>query len=412
MKKNVLWVNHFLPYPPRGGLIIRTNALIKEVAKHHDVTLVSLIQPRLVAPYFDSVEQGIEKIHEWCAAHDIKLHSFHMPSERGAGSRYITAFKSLFSRKPYSVNWLACREMNEFLSTELDVSQFDVVHVDTMGLLENLEGVQLPQKAIINHHNAEHIMMARRAQKETNPLKRIYYALEARKILSYDSRKARSFKQHIACSKPDALEIEKLGHGVHTNVVPNGITVKQEVVRHPVQGRFLFVGGLDWYPNTDAIIFMLEHVAPAIAEKNVKIQIDIVGKNPNEEIVAAAERFEFVSLHGYVDDIDAMYANAQAFLCPLRDGGGTKLKVLDAMMHGLPVIGTDIAFEGIEIQEGRTGYVRNTAEDITALILNMAEASDVKQFESTGQSARRLVMESYNAITIAQSYSDQISQNM
>lgn len=411
MKKNVLWINHFLPYPPRGGLIIRTNALIKEVGKHHNVTLVSLIQPRLVAPYFDSVEHGIEQIREWCEAHNIKLHAFHMPSERNEASRYITAFKSLFSSKPYSVNWLACKEMSAFLSNELDISQFDVVHVDTMGLLDNLEGIQLPDSVIINHHNAEHVMMTRRAQKETNPLKRTYYALEAKKILSYDARKARKFKQHIACSTPDALEIEKLSLGVRANVVPNGITVKPEVARHPVQGSFLFVGGLDWYPNTDAIIFLLKQVAPVIAEKSINIQIDIVGKNPNDEIVAAAEQFEFVALHGYVDDIDAMYANAQAFICPLRDGGGTKLKVLDAMMHGLPVIGTDIAFEGIDVQDSKTGYVCNDAESITAMLLGMAGVEDVYQFELVGQAGRQLVLESYNATTIAQSYSDQISQS-
>jgi len=410
VKKNVLWVNHFLPYPPRGGLIIRTNSLLKEVSKHHNVTLVSLVQPRLVAPYFDTVSEGVEQIRQWCEANNIKLHAFHMSSEKSKISRYYTAIRSLFSSKPYSVNWLVSPEMNEFLSTKLDTTQFDVVHIDTMGMLVNLEGLNLPDSVIINHHNAEHIMMARRAKKETNLLKSIYYTLEARKIFSYDSQKAQKFKSHIACSKPDAEEIEKLGSGVSATVVPNGVTVKPEVFRNPIQGQFLFVGGLDWYPNTDAIIFLLREIAPLLKDKADKIQIDIVGKNPNEAIVAAAEQFEFVTLHGYVDDIDTMYANAQAFICPLRDGGGTKLKVLDAMMHGLPVIGTDIAFEGIDTRDGETGYICNDAQSIVNLLVAMADSSS-EQFESVGQAGRQLVVSNYNATSIAQSYSNQISQN-
>ena len=410
LKKNILWVNHFLPYPPRGGVLIRTNTLLSEVAKDHNVTLICLIQPRLVAPYFDSVDDGIAQIKQWCKEQNIKVHAFQMPSEKSPASRYLTAFKALFSLKPYSVKWLTSSKMRQYLSEQLQSDTFDAVHIDTMGLLDNVDEELLSVSAIVNHHNAEHIMMARRASKEKNLLKRLYYGLESKKIEAYDKRKFQFFKNHIACSEPDVKKIKELGKDLSVSLVPNGVTIKANVGRSPVIGNFLFVGGLDWYPNTDAIIFLLEDIAPKISEKGYKIQIDIVGKNPNDKILELASEFEFIKLHGYVEDIDAMYANAQAFLCPLRDGGGTKLKVLDAMMHGLPVIGTDIAFEGIDVTNGKQGFVCNHSNEIASLVLKMARCTDTHEYEDVGQSARELVQQRYNATAIAHNYSQRLNQ--
>ena len=372
--------------------------------------MVCLIQPRLVAPYFDSVEEGIVQISQWCKEHGITLYAFRMPSEKSTASRYYTALAALFSSKPYSVKWLTSPEIQRFLSEKLQNESFDAVHIDTMGLLDNIDETLLPSSVIVNHHNAEHIMMARRASKEPNPLKRLYYALEAKKIKAYDENKIRCYKHHIACSSPDAEEIKRLGNGVSATVVPNGVTIKNGIERHPKIGRFLFVGGLDWYPNTDAIIFLLEHLAPKLSNKKDIIQIDIVGKNPNDRIIELANKFEFVKLHGYVDDIDAMYADAQAFLCPLRDGGGTKLKVLDAMMHGLPVIGTDIAFEGIAVVDRKNGFVCNSICEITSQILEMVSSNDNVDCENVGKSARELVKENYDATKIARKYSRTLGQ--
>lgn len=372
--------------------------------------MVCLIQPRLVAPYFDSIEEGVAQISQWCSEQGITLHSFRMPSEKSTASRYFTALAALFSSKPYSVKWLSSSHMRGFLKRKLENQPFDAVHIDTMGLLDNVDGRLLPTSVIVNHHNAEHIMMARRAAKETNLLKRAYFSLEAKKIKAYDKKKIEKLKYHIACSESDAQEIENLGKDVTAEVVPNGVTIKSKIKRSPIVGRFLFVGGLDWYPNTDAIIFLLEEIAPKLSGKSNKLQIDIVGKNPSNKIIQLAERFEFVRLHGYVDDIDAMYANAQAFLCPLRDGGGTKLKVLDAMMHGLPVIGTDIAFEGIAVVDRKDGFVCNSINEITSLMQELVTCDDNHKYEKVGENARLLVKRSYDATDIAKNYSQKLGQ--
>lgn len=411
MKKQVLWINHFLPFPPRGGLLIRTNSLITEVAKAHNVTLLCVVQPRLIAPYFDSVEKGIARIKQECRERGITLELFSLPAEKSGYSRYVTAFKSVFSSEPYSVKWLKSEKFSKKVNSELRSNKYDFVHIDTMGLLGNIDTTLLPSNTVVNHHNAEHTMMARRSVKEQNLLKRINYALEAKKIERYDATKMHHLKHHITCSVDDATAIAQLESNISTSVVPNGVTVKKDVQRTPKNGRFLFVGGLDWYPNTDAIIFLLREVAPLLSAYSDKIQIDIVGKNPNSEITSLVEKFEFISLHGYVEDIEAMYANAQAFICPLRDGGGTKLKVLDAMMHGLPVIGTEIAFEGIDITDQKEGFICEKPSLIAKTLIDMATATNTSEYESVGDRARTLVSEKYDAVAIAQAYSQRISKS-
>ena len=406
-RKHVLWINHFVPYPAKGGLLIRTHGLLSKVVQEHDVTLLCLVQPRLIQPYFKDLESGLKEAKTFYQSQGVNIEFFDMPSEKSRLSRLLVAFTSLFSRKPYSVRWLYSPKLAARLQA-LNSQSFDYVHVDTMGLMEMVPEFSRDAVVTINHHNAEHVMMARRANKEANWLKRFYYQLESQKIAKFDSHHMQVVKSHVVCSPEDKSSLTELASGLAVDVVPNGVSYLPAPKRLPIIGRFLFVGGLDWYPNTDAILFLLDEVCPRLKSLNAKVNIDIVGKNPSAEIIAKANAFNFVELHGYVDDIELMYANAQAFLCPLRDGGGTKLKVLDAMNHGLPVIGTEIAFEGIAVEDGVSGFVTNTAEQVCSVIASIIDNVDFS--ERVGSKARTLVKNRYDSNVISKNYAKKIAQ--
>ncbi|MCW8107279.1 glycosyltransferase family 4 protein [Alteromonas ponticola] len=407
-KKRVLWINHFVPYPPKGGLLIRTYGLLEKVLVDHDVTLMCLVQPRLLTPYFESVEQGLAEAKRFFESKGAQIHFFTMDNEKTKWHRLTTAGLSLASSKPYSVNWLHSRELANALN-QVDYENFDYIHVDTMGLLGDF-GTALPaDKTVINHHNAEHIMMQRRAEKETHWAKKHYYAIEAKKIAQFDAQMMRHYRHHIVCSPEDKEALNHLQPGMNVEVVPNGVAYKEKVTRTPQQGKLLFIGGLDWYPNHDAITFLLEAICPLIRQHNIAVHIDIIGKNPAASVSNLASQYEFVTIHGYVDDIDIFYQNAQAFLCPLRDGGGTKLKVLDAMNYGLPVIGSDIAFEGISVTHMESGFVVNSTEAIFAAICDLVDGN--VDAESVGQKGRQLIAQKYDAKTISQNYSCSIKEH-
>ncbi|NMH59037.1 glycosyltransferase family 4 protein [Alteromonas ponticola] len=406
-KKRVLWINHFVPYPPKGGLLIRTHGLLDKVLDDHEVTLLCLVQPRLLAPYFESVEKGLSEAKEFFESRGARIQFFSMDNEKTKWHRLKTAGLSLITDNPYSVNWLHSAALKA-AANELNYDSFDYIHVDTMGLLGNL-GTTLPaDKTVVNHHNAEHTMMERRAEKETQWAKKRYYAIEAKKIGRFDAQMMRHYRNHIVCSPEDKNALSKLVPGMNVDVVPNGVAFKHEVERTPQVGKLLFIGGLDWYPNHDAITYLLEAVCPLIKQHNIPIHIDIIGKNPATSIKNMASRYDFVTIHGYVDDINVFYRNAQAFLCPLRDGGGTKLKVLDAMNYGLPVIGSDIAFEGITVTHNESGYVVNSTETLFKTLCELVQTD--KNTESIGQKGRQLVAEKYDSKTISERYSHLISE--
>ena len=406
-RKRVLWINHFVPYPAKGGLLIRTHGLLSTVVQEHDITLLCVVQPRLIKPYFKDLESGLKEAKTFYQSQGVNIEFFEMPSEKSRFSRLLVAFTSLFSRKPYSVRWLHSPKLATRLQA-LGSESFDYVHVDTMGLMAMVPEVKHGTKVTVNHHNAEHVMMARRASKESNWLKRLYYQLESKKIAQFDSHYMQVVKSHIVCSQEDEHSLKQLEPSLAIEVVPNGVSYLPAPKRQPTVGRLLFVGGLDWYPNTDAILFLLDEVCPRLNSLNAKLHIDIVGKNPSTEIIDKANDFNFVELHGYVDDIELMYANAQAFLCPLRDGGGTKLKVLDAMNHGLPVIGTEIAFEGIAVEDGVSGFITETAEQICSVIASIMDNEDFS--ERVGSKARTLVKNRYDSNVISKKYAQSITQ--
>src|SRR5690606_17818455 len=138
------------------------------------------------------------------------------------------------------------------------------------------------------------------------------------------------FDLHLVCSGDDAERLSAIAKDIHIEVIPNGIDVRQVV---EVKGdeseaapRLLFIGGLDWYPNADAINFFVEDVWPVITAAIPSTQIDIVGKNPSDVLKAFASADKRVHLHGFVDDIEPFYAACTVYVCPIRDGGGTKLK--------------------------------------------------------------------------------------
>ncbi len=406
-KKRVLWINHFVPYPPKGGLLIRTHGLLNKVLDDHDVTLMCLVQPRLLTPYFDSVEEGLGEAKKFFESKGARIQFFTMDNEKNQWDRVKTAALSLTSTKPYSVNWLHSQTFSKALAG-LNFNDFDFIHVDTMGLLGDIGTVLPAHKTVINHHNAEHVMMERRADKETQWAKKRYFALEAKKIAQFDAQMMRHYRNHIVCSPEDKASLNQLATGLTIDVVPNGVAYKQNVERTPQAGKLLFIGGLDWYPNHDAITYLLEAICPLIQAEKLAIQIDIIGKNPATSIVNLAKRFDFVTIHGYVDDIDSFYRNAQAFLCPLRDGGGTKLKVLDAMNYGLPVVGSDIAFEGITVKHNESGLVVNSTQEIFDIICRLLKMST--EAEKIGQSGRSLIAEKYDSTLISENYSRFISE--
>src|SRR5690606_28088086 len=310
----------------------RSNYLISELARRHRVDLLALNQANLLRSYFDSNEAGLKAARSALEADIAHMETF----EFEIPSRVALAFKSLFTEFPYSVAWFSSRAMAKAISERLRTVDYDLVHFDTVGLAQYRHLVKDGTATVLDHHNIESHMMLRRARKEGNPLKKLYFYQEGLRLRRYEKQVLPLFDAHITCSDTDSERLQAICGGLDMRPIANAVRVDTSFA--PKLGdrksnRLIFIGGMDWYPNRSAMLHYLREIWPRLAEQRPDLQMHIIGKNPDPELSELAAGARGVSVHGFVDDIDSFYRASDVFVCPIHDGGGTKLKVLDAMAH-------------------------------------------------------------------------------
>lgn len=402
----ILWISHLVPYPPKGGVLMRSYNLVNELARYHDVDVFALNQKRLLRNYFPDLASGIAAARQHLGAIVRRFAIGDIPSERTRWGRYVRALTSLLRSTPYSINWLESADARRQIDQWLADGDYDAVHFDTISLaVYHHRGIRCP--TVMDHHNIESHMMFRRADQEPHPFKRWYYRQEARRLLAFEKKMMRRFDAHIVCSEDDRLRLLEIDPTLRVQVVPNGIALQPDPKpRQPVQPpRLLFIGGLDWYPNQDAIHFFIDSLWDTIKAKIPGVEMHVVGKNPSARIAETAARDPQFKVHGYVDDISDFYAQALAYVCPIRDGGGTKLKVLDALAHQLPIVAHPLACEGIEVVDGEEVFLARTADEFAAGILRLA---DPALNRAMGEKGGDLIQRKYNFHAIGVAFSNLI----
>lgn len=402
-RRKILWLSHFLPYPPKGGAQIRSFNLIKELSKYHDVYLFCVADKSKLKAYFTDVELGVCEA-EYALRRATKCLEIQWLPQRSSIKKYFTLLHSLFSRKSYSVSLLKGLDV-EKLVTFSRLVDFDYVHLDTVALTPFIDCLP-PIKMHLNHHNIESEMMLRRSHNESSLFKRIVFKLDAFKIRRTELATAKHLHKHLVCSALDKNRLEKIIPGSEVYVIENGIDFDNE--NHTESGRrdgALFIGGLDWYPNADAVKFILAEVWPVVMKNDKNLILDVVGKNPTPEIRDLAARYKTVNLHGFVDDIKPFYRTKKLFICPIRDGGGTKLKILDAMANSIPILAHPVAFEGIDAVPNVHYFAASNAEEFAEQIRKISCLADEVLNEMTTR-AFLLVRERYDYLSIGRRLAD------
>lgn len=373
----ILWLSHLIPYPPKGGVLMRSYFLSSGLAKHFKVDLAALIQPKLITPFFRSYEDGIKEARSHLGNIFNHVYFEEMNYRTPHASRML-AIKALFSSMPYSVSWHYSDSYQNIIKHLLANNHYDLIHVDTLGLYQFVSSISnVP--LVLDHHNIESAMMFRRASKTKNFFKKIYFYLEALKLRQYEKKILDKFVHHITCSNEDLLLLHNINRHVRVTEIPNPVEKVESTSISRVDTAAptaLFVGGLDWYPNRDAIEHFLQSLAKPLFQAIPDLRFDIIGKNPSKEILERAKNFEQVKIHGFVDSIDTFYRNSTIFICPIRDGGGTKLKVIDAMMHKQVVIGYPEAFEGLAVTDGVHAIICKTPDEFIKKTLLYVKNTD------------------------------------
>lgn len=408
-RKNILWLSHLVPYPPTGGVLQRSHNLLKEVAKTHNIYLASFIQPALITPFFDSYEDGLEQCKDVLTKYCNDIALVDIPCEKPDGSKTKLVISSLASREPYTVRWLDSREMEDVLVRWKEKYNFDAIYTDTISLAPYRKIFsELP--AIMNHHNIESHMMLRRSRKEPNPLKKAYFFLEGKKIALYEKRTLHEYDINITCSNTDSERLNKAIPGLTTDEIPNGVDLEYfSPDRTTVKkNSLIFAGGLNWYPNREAMLHFSQTIWPELKSKNEDVSMNLVGKYPPHELVTLSKLDQAFMVHGYVKDVRDYLNKAEIYICPIMDGGGTKLKILDALAMKIPVVAYEIACEGIDAIHGEHLLMGTTPEQLANLSKQLFESPELA--EKISRNGRKLVEEKYSFTTIGKKLAQLLEQ--
>jgi len=341
-----------------SGVAQRSFHLLRAAAEFTEVHFRGLSQ-RAHQPDAGSLNSAAEALREVCSTVEV----LPIPADRSRLAKAALQLTAPVLAAPYYARWLESAGLSEAVSRCVREHRPDLMHVDTVGLTPYALAVA-PTPAVLNHHNIESQLLERRAGVERSPARRAYYRREARKLLRYEREVCRRVAGNIVVSDLDGERLRERVGDVATAVVPNGVDVEYFVPRAPLghgDGGMIFVGGLDWYPNRDAVRYFLRDVWPELAASGPNRRLTLVGRDPPDDVVAAGSDSS-IEVLGFVPDIRPLIDQASIYVCPIRDGGGTRLKILDALAMAKPLVATGLAVEGLGLTDGEH-FLRADAPD-------------------------------------------------
>ena len=380
----VLFVAANLPYPPTSGATIRTYNLLRRVCEGNRVHVVAFGDPERDA-------DKLAHFEEFCAS--VAL--VRTRDTKNTPYFYVELLLNLLSPQPYIVSRFTRPAMIRAVRDALRSRHFDLIHCDFLTLSLNLRdrnGLPLVATA----HNVDSVIWERYLAHEKNPLKALYIYLQYRKLLRFEERILRELDGVVCVSEGDREQMQGLCTSPRYTVVPNGVDVEYFRPRPEQEKpyRLLFTGAMDWRPNQDAVRFFLDQIYPRIKRAEPRTSLFVVGRDPTADLKAAASAHPDVTVVGTVPDMRPYLAAAAAYVVPLRIGGGTRLKILEAMAMGRPVISTPVGCEGLSVRDEQDILVADRPEDFARAVLRLF--GDAALATRIGRAGRALVQKSYD----------------
>jgi len=287
--------------------------------------------------------------------------------------RVFGALASIADERPYPVVGVhydsqLAKTLGELVSTE----KIELVHLDHLDAAVYAPFKKIPM--LLDEHNFETRLLKRTAENTRNPLLRWYLQVQAERLLHWEANICGECSMVTSVSHEDAAEITNVSPNSLVNVVPNGVDTEffRMKDRDPRPGSLVFVGSMDWSANIDATEWCVGEILPLLPNA----QLTIVGRNPPSKVMRLADG-KRVIVTGSVPDVRPFMAKAEVFIVPLRVGGGTRLKILEAFSMGIPVVSTTVGSEGLGVQNEQELLLGDTSEALAKNIIRIQNSPEL-----------------------------------
>ncbi|MGE5926799.1 MAG: glycosyltransferase [Gemmatimonadota bacterium] len=394
---HILWVKTELLHPVDKGGRIRTYNMLRALRREHRITYVTLDDGH-AAP--DAAERASEY-----ADHVVRV-PFGAAPKRSARF-YGELAANLFSPLPYAIAKYRSAGLRRAIVDLVAKGDVDVVVCDFLAPSLNVPA-GLPVRTVLFQHNVEAMIWRRHAEVARGALARRYFREQWRRMDAFERAECRRFDHVIAVSAEDR-DVFRSAYGVAgATDVPTGVDVdffrpSGTVAREPLD--MVFTGSMDWLPNEDGILWFTDEILPRIRARVPGATLTVVGRNPPARIRALAERDPMVRVTGTVPDVRPYIERAAVFVVPLRIGGGTRLKIFEAMAMERAVVSTAVGAEGLPVNDGADILLADAPEAFAAAVAGLLEQP--ARAESLGGAAARLVRASFGWDRVADIFADQ-----
>ena len=350
---NILVLTPSVPYPPNYGGSVRIYNLLRQLCRQHTIHLVT---------YCAAGDAGnLQGLASCCR-------TITPVPARVAGKRW-QQLRSVFSARSFQWRANDSRVMQATLDRVVREQQIDLILVE----FAQMAGFRFPANVpvVLDEHNVEFDLLARMAERAQTPLRRAYNRMEADKFRREELSACRAAALTLVTSVRDEEILRTQIPGLPLAVITNGVDCphfsRPEGPRQP--DTAVFVGATHYFPNEDGVLFFLREIQGRILQARPQFRLEVVGGSPAP--VLLAQRSGSVTVTGYVDDVRPYMWNASVFVVPLRMGGGTRFKVVEAMAAGVPVVSTRLGAEGIPAVDGRDLLLADDPESFARAVLRV-----------------------------------------
>ncbi len=397
----VLFLMPRVSWPPQTGLMLRNYHLARALSRCAEVTCLTFADD--AREVSDAERAELPPPPESWAAQVVTV-------PRAAAYTPGKILRGAVGPKPVTVLNYTTPAFSDALAQLLHIQQFDVVQIETSTLGAYLPVIRAaPNRplAVCDWHNIDSELMRRYSEKA--PLSRKFYAqLTARRIAQFERWTLENYDGHIACSERDAAQLRAITPTARVSVIENGVDVDyytdaklarayaiwcKEIQNPKSKIRLLYVGSMDYHANIDAVTYFARHIWPEIHRQRPELLFTIAGRKPAPEVLALGQ-LPGIEVTGTVPDVRPYYASAVAQIVPLRVGSGSRLKILEAMAAGVPVVSTTLGAEGLGVRDGHDIALADDADAMARALFGLCDNEEKRR--GVAVQARNLVRQKYD----------------
>jgi polysaccharide biosynthesis protein PslH len=356
----VLFITEFLPWPLTSGGRIRTFHILQQLALRHHVTLITQ-----KAAQDSEGEERLRSMVSQLYAVDLK--------PRSSIKKTLGVAASVVVNEPYVGAYGHYRKpLARMIKKIAQQQRFDIVHLDHLDAAVYLPDCAPNSAVYLDQHNHETSLLKSTRDNTSKFFLCWYLSSQLPKLARFEKKILNSVDGIGVVSTEDGRIMSAVAPHAAVEIIPNGVDLAFfDVPRQPIPFRILTVGSLDWLPNIEGLIWFLDHVWPRVLENRPQTILEVVGRNPAQTLLK--RRDHHVKVIGSVPDVREYLAKASVFVVPLFAGGGTRLKVLEAMSMRTPIVSTHIGIEGIDCMDGKHVLVATDPEDFAYKVVKLLD---------------------------------------